>query len=498
VNVALTNSGVGSLPPGVSFTGGMDMVTVQFNASTPGTTTLTAPPPAGFSTPAGSANTLVVTVFPPDGVETTDAAVGYKLQTPGQVRLSQGVAPADLTVTLVSNDPSKVLLSKTAAGAGAASITMTMLAGHNATPEFYIHGMANSGIVTYTATVPGIGSDTGNVTLTPSGFVIAGPSGFGVNFTTGFAQNINVYPARLDASANFAEVQALAGGLSADISVTSSNTAVGTIATSPVTIAGGDDLAITLFNPVGSGSTTLTATGPADFATPAQYRTLNATVIQQNLLLCSGVVVGKNLQQICTVQAAAPAGTGGLPVTVTSNHPSLLKVAATGTVAGSNSINVTIPEGTFTTTFYLQSLSDSGAATFTVTAPGYPARTETVTLAPSGVVITGIFGFTPWPHQTLLAAGPSQLTVYAAVLDPSTLNPQPQELAGGTSLAVSLTNSDPAVGTVQTPVTITGGNDRVTATFTPLTVNMTIVSVTQPPQFSQPSQYTSLVVQVLP
>jgi hypothetical protein len=374
-----------------------------------------------------------------------------------------------------------------------------MQGGRNATPEFYVFGMANAGTVTYTATVPGIGSDDGNGTLTPSGFVIAGPSGLGTNLVTGIPQNISVFPARLDSSANFGEVQALAGGLSADISVTSSNPATGTIATSPVTIAGGEFEAITLFNPASPGTTTLTATGPADFTTPAQYRTMSATVMQANLLPCIGMVVGKHLQQVCTIQTLTPAGTGGLPITVTSNHPSLLKVAATGTVAGSDSITVTIPDGQTLTTFYLQSLGDSGTVSFTATAPGYPDKTQTVTLVPSGVVITGMYGFILWPHETSLGAGPSQLTVYTAMLDPSNLNYlQSQELAGGTSLTVNLTNSDPAVGTIQTPVTITGGNDRTTATFTPLSVNMTIVSVTKPPQFSLPSQFTSVGVQVKP
>jgi hypothetical protein len=432
---------------------------------------------------------------------TSNVTVGYKLQTTGQVTL-QGVAPSALTVTLVSNDPSKVLLSKTPNGAGTASITLNVPAGFSATPDFYIQGMASSGMATYTASAPGFGSANGAVTLTPSGFVLSGPFGLGANFftTSGSANsNINVFAARLDASGNYLESQTVAGGLSANVSVTSSAPAVGTITTSPVTITGGSNLAITQFDPVSAGTTTLTATGPADFTTPAQHRSLTATVQTANILLEAGLVIGKSLQQISTVLVGDAAGPGGLTVTLTSNHPSLLKLAATGTVAGANSINVTIPEGLTSTTFYLQSLGDLGTATFTASAPGYAPRTATVNLAPSGVVIAGMFGL-GFPHWPSVAAGASQMTVYTALLNPSNNNfVQFQELAGGTSLNVSLTNSDPTVGTIQTPVTITGGTDHVTATYTPLLANMSaLVSVAKPPDFSPPSQYTSVVVQTFP
>jgi hypothetical protein len=505
VNVPLTNSNpaAGSAPSIASFTGGTDTVPVQFAATTTttGTTTITATPPAGFSLPAASANAVVITVLPA-GIMTSSVTVGYKLQTTGQATL-QGVAPAGgLIVTLTSNEAGKVLLSKTPDGAGAASITMTVPAGFSATQDFYIHGIASSGTATYTASAPGFGSANGTVTLTPSGFVLSGPFGLGANFltTAGSANsNINVFAARLDASGNYMESQALAGGLSANISVTSSAPAAGTITTSPVTITGGTNLAITQFDPVSAGSTTLTATGPADFSIPAQHRTLSATVLVPNLVLEEGLMIGKSLQQISSVLVGDVAGPGGLEVTLTSNDPGLLKLAATGTVAGTDSIIVTIPEGQTTTTFYVQSLGDFGTATFTATAPGYPSRTATVTLAPSGIVIGGMFGL-GLPHWPSVATGPSQMTVYTALLNPGNNNfLQFQELAGGTSQNVSLTNSDPSVGTVQTPVTISGGTDRVITLFTPLLANMTtLVSVAKPSNFSLPSQHTSVVVQVFP
>jgi hypothetical protein len=380
---------------------------------------------------------------------------------------------------------------------------MVIPTGRTASAEFYIFGLAGSGTVTYSATAAGFGSVNATATLAPSGFVLLGPAGIGQNFSTTIAlgnRNLEVISAVLDGTGSPVDFQELAGGLSANVQVNSSNTNAGTITTSPVAFAAGVGNVVTQFHPVAAGSTTLSATAPAGYSTPAGA-SMVATVQTSQLLLCA-FDIGQHLQQPCNLILSAAAPAGGLPVTITSGNANLLRFSPSQTAAGSGSITITVPAGELSTTFYGQALGNLGTVSYTASAPGYVQTTGSANLYPSGVVISGPFGFVPFPFQPSKAAGPAPVTVYTAILDPSTnALIQPQELAGGSSLSVSLTMppSPPGVGTIQSPVTITGGADRVNATFTPLLENqITSISVSKPPNFAQPSNFTTLTVQVLP
>ena len=503
-SVTLDNSNVniGTIsPPSLSFSGGVDSAVTTFTASTvsTGTGTITAAPPAGFSTPAAGANALSVTVFP-GGLVSCNATVGYKLQTTCSIRLN-GVTPSDLNLVLQSSDPGRLLLSRDPNTTGSSSITMLVPRGYNASQEFYVQGLAKTGTATYSAAMDGFGTINSTVTFTPSGFVIKGPFGMGANFftTSGAANsNIEVYPARLSSTYHYVEPQSIAGGVSASVNVTSSAPGVGAITTSPLTIANGAFLALTQFNPAAPGDTTLAVSGPADFNASLEYASLVASVRSPNLSCDEGLVVGRNLQQASSILIGEPAPAGGVPVTVTSNSSSL-RVAGSETAAGAGSVTVTIPAGQTSTIFYVHGLGSSGAPTFSCSAPGYPSSTRTVNLMPSGVVIAGMFGL-GFPHWPSLAAGPSPLTISTAILDPASsafLVKQP--LAGGLSIPVSLTNSNPGAGTVPVTATLLGGTENTAVTFTPLVANTsTIVGVTQPPNFTQPSNYTTVAVQVQP
>jgi hypothetical protein len=71
--------------------------------------------------------------------------------------------------------------------------------------------------------------------------------------------------------------QALAGGMSLQVTLTSGNTAVGTV-TSPVTIAGGTDTATSQFTPVAVGQTTITVNTPAGYSLPSTFTSLTGRV----------------------------------------------------------------------------------------------------------------------------------------------------------------------------------------------------------------------------
>ena len=68
------------------------------------------------------------------------------------------------------------------------------------------------------------------------------------------------------------------GGLSVNVSVTSSNQTAGVITTSPLTFSNGVGLLNTQFDPLAAGGSTIEVVPPAGFSSPSNFRTIPATV----------------------------------------------------------------------------------------------------------------------------------------------------------------------------------------------------------------------------
>jgi hypothetical protein len=251
---------------------------------------------------------------------------------------------------------------------------------------------------------------------------------------------------------------------------------------------------------VGQGSTTLTPSQPAGFTTPAQFGSVSATVTIASLNITDQVAVGQNLQAPLGVFIGSGAPAGGLPITLTSSNSAALRLSASATAAGSASITVTIPAGQTSVPFFLQALGNSGSASYTASAPGYPTRTLTVPLTPSGVVLIGPLGAGfPFLSASLSGGSTAPIFVTMAQLDPSTnAYVTTQQLAGGKTLSITLNNQSSAIGTVVSPVSITGGNDTVVSPFTPFSLGQTIITVNQPAGFSTPSNLTGITAVVIP
>jgi hypothetical protein len=349
--------------------------------------------------------------------------------------------------------------------------------------------------VSYTATASGFGSVTGTVNLAPSGFVIGSPTvGTSSVLTTSASPNspVEIRPA----IASSGVVQAIRGGFSANVGVTSSNTTVGTITISPVTISNGADVAQTEFDPATSGTANVSLTPPAPFVAAAVNNSLAVTVLGASISIDPATNVGKNLQFFGTALFGAPAPAGGLDVTVTVTAGQL-QLATTATGASASSITINIPAGQSNTHYYLRALADTGTATYTVSAPGFAPKSGTVFLSPSGIVVSGPFGFGQ-QLLTTLGLGAQPVTLNTAVLEPGTNIPMAiQPLAAGMTAVGPFSNTTPAVGTVPASATITAGNDNVVVQFTPLSVGQTTISITQPAGFSLPSTYTSVVARVI-
>jgi len=205
-----------------------------------------------------------------------------------------------MTVTLTSSDPGKLVLSAVADRLGSGSITIKIPAGE-LTAKYYIQGLGDSGIVTYNATAPGFRSRVGRIGLTPSGMIVAyehyGPPDEAVvlrknqaiddrRFYPSIADsktnpvNLVVWAVHLDPESGLAadiSVQDLRAGVSAVVSLSSSDTGVGTVE-SPLTIPSGTNHAISRFTPLKEGETRVSLKTPAGFTTANNATSVPATL----------------------------------------------------------------------------------------------------------------------------------------------------------------------------------------------------------------------------
>ena len=501
----------GANPASVTIAAGESSAISSFAASgVTGATTITAVAPAGFTTPAGGKNALAVTSVT-SGMTAENLTIGKNLQTSTRINLDSPVPgdPQDpnafVFITITSNDPSKVIFSNLEGKQGSGSIQLKVPAGFNRTPPFYVQALASAGSVTYSATGNGYGSALGTVTLSPSGFVLISPTGRGTNFTvtTGAAnQVLTVSSARLDAGLNFVEYQNVRGEFGVNIQVLSDSTVAGVITQSPINITGAAGSATTQFDPQAPGGSAITITTPAGFSTPTQGSGVAVIVKTPSMSMSNSLVVGKNLQGFATVFLGEAAPAGGLNVTLTSQSAQLTMSSAQE-VVGTPQFILHINEGFTAGTFMVQVFGDTGTAGINLTAPGYTPANATVTMGPSGVIISSVLGFGT-SVTTSLASGIKQpITIYTALLDSQThafLSTQP--LAAGQNLVVTLSNGTPSVGTFPATATIAGGTGSATALFSPTATGFSLLGVTQPAGYTLPTQpigsYTALTARVNP
>ena len=446
--------------------------------------------------------------------------LGRDLQSWTTVSLSEPAPAGNLVVTITSTDPARLLLSKMPDAEGTPSLTLTVRTGFRETPEFWLQALADSGEVKYTATASGFEAATASATLTPSGFAIVGPFGEAAppEFTTtprGWPTKIMVRSVRLDETLAPVETQYVRGGVSTEVEIVSSDPKVGGATVSRLVIGAANDSAPAQFKPAAGGKTDLTIKAPRGFKTPSRLNSLHATVRMPGIAAANDVTIGENLQVVAALSLGEPAPEGGVTVTLASDCPDKVLFSTAPNEIGKPSIEVHVPARSVTTTYYVQALHSSGTITQTASAKGYLTRTGTLTLAPSGVILTPEKHGPPdeaelfrpesaGSHRNLFVAllheqAPTPLHVFTAYLDPVSRRSADitvQALRAGLTLNVDLKNTDPGVGTVNSRVTINGGSDRGELTFTPVKVGQTVIQVLTPEGFTSPSNATELLALV--
>jgi hypothetical protein len=518
VTLSNTSSSVGSLAPTfVTFNGGDSSYQTVFTAKNTGSTnqasaTLTAAVPTGFSLPAANANSVTAFINGA-GILPCNTTVGNNLEAACNITLS-GTASSLLNITLTSNDTSKLLLSNTPDGVGMNQITVTVNTNSNRSSTFYVFGLASTGTATYNAAANGFGTAAGTVNLAPSGFILSSANGPGASFFTfpSTPVGVTVSSALLSSTGDFSATQNVAGGLSFNINVTATDIApasgVGTLSPPQLTIAGGVGSAVSVFQPLNTGYTTLAVVQPSGFGftTPNQYTSLVAQVKGQGMNVFYNGQVGYHLQDAASLLlGAVPANP--VQVTITSNDPNLsVAPDPTGlglgcTAAGSNQVTFTITPPARSGSFCFYGLASSGSPTFTVAAPGFTTYTGTEGLSPSAVLIA-------YNYQnsvtTSVSAGNLTMTVYTAALtaDLTGLVQFPQQVAGGFPIVVPLGNSFPTAGTLNDPnkqsVTFNAGDSSHDIVFTPKAPGgLTNISVSAPTNFNVYNGYGFVAVNVL-
>jgi hypothetical protein len=225
-----------------------------------------------------------------------------------------------------------------------------------------------------------------------------------------------------------------------------------------------------------------------------------ATVNICTLSVQNGLTVGQFLEQPGSVFLTCAAGSGGVPVTLTSNSP-FLQLAVNATDPGSNSITVTVPSGSHTASYWVYGLgtglaTGEGASpqtvTYTATSATNGSGVDTVTLAPSAILLSQPNGSFGGSFSASVAAGAQTFSVVTDVLTNDGLNNPTidglnQPLAGNAGnnpLLVTIVNSNSSAGSVSTtsvPIAPGTSGGTGTFTFTPKAANLnTTLSVTQP------------------
>jgi hypothetical protein len=448
-------------------------------------------------------------------LKVASVSIGKDLQTSSTVALGEPAPAGDLQLTLTSSDPSRLVLATVPDAPGAASLTLTVKARFRKSPEFWMQALADSGEVTFTAAAPGYEPATGTVKLSSSGIIIIGPIG-APEFTTtprAWPTKISVQTVRLNESLEKAEPQYVRGGMTVKVAVQSSNPATGELDPSTLTLPAATHAAEANFRPAKLGKTLLSVMPPSGFRVPASLNSVTATVKPPGMAVANEVVVGENLQLAVAFSLGEPAPAGGITARLTSADPKRLILSNSPTDPGKAHIDISLPGGAVTATYYLQALAGSGSVTHEAVAPGYTARTGTVWLAPSGVILSLEKHGPPdraevsrpetaGSHRNMFVAvlsdpKPDPLIVYTAYLDPNSRRSADitvQQLRAGLSLNVGLKTTNPAIAEMAGKTVIKGGSDHALIDFKPIVKGEAIVSVETPDGFTTPSNSTELHV----
>ncbi len=467
---------IASVPASVTLVKGATSANLTITGRKDGTTTIRATS-AGVTEADGTVNVTAQ-------IASNPYTVGYDIEQYANFYLP--VAPSNpTTVTVTSNDPTVAIISTSNTVVGQKTLMFP-----NTTSTFiasvWVQGL-KVGTTTLTISAPGFESGTETITVLPTGFVYYGTPNYSTT-TYSTATTSTIYPVPLNPDGTVYNYAWYINPGSAPISIpiTSGTPATGTV-TSPVIFHPNDSQQSYTFQPVAAGTSVLTiGTPPAGFAVASQYQSLTVTVTTPAIAI-SGTTTGvKLLNTIALGLPVSPPTGHPVTVAVTSSDPTVATVSNLSTVVGTASTTYPNIASTGVGTLYVQG-QKPGTVTLTMSAPGYTSGTATVTVRPSGFFI-----YYYNTISTTTFSAPTQVNIYAADLDPTTLSLDDAFLPfnpGIAPITVSLTNSTPATGTLSAnSVTFAAGSSSANVQFQPVAAGTTTITVVNPTGFSTSPQ----------
>ncbi len=463
----------------------------------PGTTTISASIPGYVSTPSAAYD---VTVSAPAITVTT----GTNATTASGLQRSQSASlgasnHGGVDVVIKSSDPGILRISPDQATPGTDSIIVPVADGSTYI-SYYIQGMEDTtGTVTVTATSPLFTDGTATGTVVQPGVQLQSIGGAITSLSdndpfyaeVGIPYSTYVYPTlALRAGApgplivTFTNSDPSVGQLVDSVSAAGSLTAQiteGQLRT-PTTVANGG----VAFDPLGPGTTTVSASIPGYVSTTNAARDVTVSAPGITLSTGSNANTASGLQRSQSGVLGA-ANHGGVDVVIKSSDPGILRVSPDNTTPGTDSIVVTVADGSTYFYYYVQGIEDTtGTVTVTATATAFTDGTATSTVVQPGVYIAGLNTTTTslsanddfyaeigipystyvYPTLQLRAGSPAPLTVTLTSSAPSV-----GQLVDSTLAAPTVT-VEISEGQYRSPTTVTTGG----AAFDPLTAGTTTVS----------------------
>ena len=404
---------------------------------------------------------------------TVSSGLGAGLQSALSVGLTAAAPTGGAIVEVRSSNPAALLVSSGATVPGAPAVNVTFAAGATSA-TIYVQGVAGAtGTVTLTGTSSKYTAGTSAVSVVTSvvGFVndpaatmtrLTAPSAFSVglyafNGTSYFSQAVSpsTGAVTVTVSNSAAAVGQLEAGSTTAQSVTLQIPVNATSSGYGATSGGGS------FAPLAPGSTTLTVSA-TNFATAAaaSYGTQAIVVTGAGMTLSagnaatgSGAGLGAGLQlQQGSISLTAPAPAGGVTIQVASSAPGVLLLApvvsgaANGTTVGVATINVAIPAGSSSASFWLQGVA-AGTSNLSATDA---ADNDYSAAAPVGVsVVTSVVGFVNDPAATMTRlTAPSAFSVGLYAFNGTSYFSQAVSPSTG-AVTVTVSNSAAAVGQLE-------------------------------------------------
>ena len=381
---------------------------LTFDPLAGGQTSVTATGPAGVLTMTTTGVRPVTISGPTISVQSAvTVGAGLQLSTFAILGASEH---GGVDVTITSSQPSRVLVSRDASTVGTASATVTVPNGQTFV-TYYIHAVENvTGSANVTVSAPGFTGGSHAVDVVPSGIEILSLEAAQTNLS---ADDTDWYvQVGLPCAGNtqLCTVQNVRpGGPPFIVTLTSTDgnvarlssdqpAAIGQIVTKPIqpgiyhtqSIVAGTSYGLAL-DPIGNGTTSVSATGPAGVLTMTTTGTRTVTVSTPAIVpWLPSLTVGSGLQ-LGTFATLGASQHGGVTMTVTSSAPSVVLVSPDSLTQGATTIGVPVANGTTFVPFVIQGLEGaSGTATVTLSAQGFTSTTIAVTVTASAIEIINL------------------------------------------------------------------------------------------------------------